>query len=316
MKPNQLHKKIILPGGAGLVGQNLVARLKQRGYTNICVIDKHKNNLNTLQKLHPDIITVHADLSIEGEWIHNFDGAQVVVMLQAQIGGLFYREFELNNITSTERILDIVKQKNIQSLVHISSSVVESSADDFYTNSKKEQEQLVLKSGINCPILRPTLMFGWFDRKHLGWLARFMKKVPIFPIPGNGRYMRQPLYVGDFCDIIISCIENNDRAGIFNISGREKIDYIDIIKEIKRATRSRTPILKIPYRLFYYLLSLWALFDRNPPFTTQQLEALIAKDEFEIINWPSIFDIEATSFKDAIEETFTDDRYSNVELDF
>ena len=154
MKPNQLHKKIILPGGAGLVGQNLVARLKQRGYTNICVIDKHKSNLNTLKKLHPDIITDHADLSIEGEWIHNFDGAQVVVMLQAQIGGLFYREFELNNITSTERILDIVKRKNIQSLVHISSSVVESSADDFYTNSKKEQEQLVLKTHSNVWMVR------------------------------------------------------------------------------------------------------------------------------------------------------------------
>jgi hypothetical protein len=47
-------------------------------------------------------------------------------------------------------------------------------------------------------------MFGWFDRKHLGWLSRFMKKVPVFPIPGHGRYMRQPLYGGrDFANIII-----------------------------------------------------------------------------------------------------------------
>ena len=41
-------------------------------------------------------------------------------------------------------------------------------------------------------------MFGWFDRKHLGWLARFMCRVPVFPIPGSGEYLRQPLYVGDF----------------------------------------------------------------------------------------------------------------------
>ena len=26
------------------------------------------------------------------------------------------------------------------------------------------------------PMLRPTLMFGWFDQKHLGWLSRFMAK--------------------------------------------------------------------------------------------------------------------------------------------
>ena len=87
---------------------------------------------------------------------------------------------------------------------------MESAADDFYTNSKKEQERAVKDSGIPCPILRPTLMFGWFDRKHLGWLSRFLQKVPVFPIPGNGRYMRQPLYVGDFCNVIISCIENKN----------------------------------------------------------------------------------------------------------
>ena len=99
---------------------------------------------------------------------------------------------------------------------------------------------MVLESGIPCPVLRPTLMFGWFDRKHLGWLSRFMKKVPIFPIPGHGRYMRQPLYVGDFCNIIISCIEHRIRDGIYNISGHEKVDYIDMIREIKRATRAGT----------------------------------------------------------------------------
>ena len=35
------NQKIILPGGAGLVGQNLVARLKAKGYTDLVVLDKH-----------------------------------------------------------------------------------------------------------------------------------------------------------------------------------------------------------------------------------------------------------------------------------
>jgi nucleoside-diphosphate-sugar epimerase len=159
-------------------------------------------------------------------------------------------------------------------------------------------------------------MFGWFDRKHLGWLSRFMKKVPVFPVPGNGRFMRQPLYVGDFCEVIISCIENPDISGVFNISGHEKVDYIDIIREIKSATNSKTPILKIPYSIFYALLWLWSLFDKNPPFTTQQLQALITKDEFEVIDWPGIFGVNRTSFKDAVDETFNDPTFSNVILEF
>jgi nucleoside-diphosphate-sugar epimerase len=313
-KNNQL--KIVLPGGAGLVGQNLVARLIARGYSNLVVIDKHQNNLNSLKTIHPQVMVDFADVSQPGDWQNHFIDADVVVMLQAQIGGLFYQEFVDNNVSSTELILDLVKENSIPYLVHISSSVVESVADDFYTRSKIAQEQIVLQSGIPCPILRPTLMFGWFDRKHLGWLARLMQKIPIFPIPGNGKFMRQPLYVGDFCGVIISCIENRIPSGIFNISGHQKIDYIDMIRVIKKATGAKAIVLKIPYGLFYALLWIWALFDKNPPFTTQQLQALVAKDEFEVIDWPSIFGVPYTPFEKAIDETFNHPIYSKVVLDF
>ena len=310
------NQKIVLPGGAGLVGQNLVARLIAKGYTNIVVLDKHKTNIEVLRKVRPDITVEFADLSKPGAWQEHFRQAQVAVMLQAQIGGIDYQEFVDNNLTATHLILDSIKFHNVAYVVHISSSVVESSADDFYTNTKKDQEKMVLASGVACPILRPTLMFGWFDRKHLGWLSRFMKKMPIFPIPGHGRYMRQPLYVGDFCNVIISCIENRVTTGTFNISGHEKVDYIDIIREIKKATGASAFIIKIPYSVFYALLWTWALFDKKPPFTTQQLAALSAKDEFEVIDWPGIFGVRCTPFKEAVHETFNDPIYSQIELDF
>jgi nucleoside-diphosphate-sugar epimerase len=316
MIKTKLDAKIILSGGAGLVGQNLVARLKARGYTNITVLDKHRPNLDVLRKVQPDITVEYADLAEAGDWTRHFNGAEVVVMLQAQIGGIAYSDFERNNVSSTSNVLEAIRAHEVPYLVHISSSVVESSAVDFYTNSKKEQEQMVLASGIPCPILRPTLMFGWFDRKHLGWLSRFMMKAPVFPVPGNGRYMRQPLYVGDFCGVIISCIENRVKDGIYNISGHEQVDYIDIIREIKTATGTRTPVVKIPYSLFYVLLWTWSLFDKNPPFTTQQLAALIAKDEFEVIDWPGMFGVPLTPFKAAIQETFNDPRYSDIVLEF
>lgn len=310
------RKKILLPGGAGLVGQNLVARLREKGYSNIVVLDKHRANIEVLKHFQPEITVEYADLAEPGEWRRHFVGADVVVMLQAQIGGNDYQEFVRNNIDSTRLIIEAIKSNDVPYLVHISSSVVESVADDFYTNTKKEQEEMVLKSGIACPVLRPTLMFGWFDRKHLGWLSRFMKKMPVFPIPGNGRYMRQPLYVGDFANIIISCIENRVRNGVYNISGHEKIDYIDMIREIKQATQAKTSIVRIPYLVFYALLWIWGLFDKNPPFTTQQLVALSAKDEFEVIDWPAIFGVPCTPFKAALHETFNDPRYSGVVLEF
>lgn len=312
-----ISQKILLPGGAGLVGQNLVAALKQGGFTNIVVLDKHKGNLEILRRLHPEIIVVYADLAdVNGDWVSCFEGVDSVVMLQAQIGDLHLKPFVRNNVTSTQNVLSAMKKYNVPYLVHISSSVVESVAADYYTNTKKEQEQIVLQSGINHVILRPTLMFGWFDRKHLGWLSRFMQKVPVFPIPGDGKYMRQPLYAGDFCAIIMNCLESRIKDKIFNITGMENIDYIDIIREIKRAIKAKSFIFTIPYPLFFILLKTWAVFDKNPPFTAQQLKALVAHDEFEVIDWPKIFNVVPTPFSKAIDITFNDPEYSSIVLEF
>lgn len=307
--------RIVLPGGAGLVGQNLVAQLKRLGYANLVVIDKHRSNLEILRKMHPDIVAEFADLADRGDWEKQLIGADVVVMLQAQIGGNDFTHFQRNNVDSTRHILTAMKTNSVNYLVHISSSVVESVANDWYTDTKKEQERLVVESGIPQVVLRPTLMYGWFDRKHLGWLSRFMQKIPVFPIPGNGRYMRQPLYAGDFSNIIVSCVEKR-LTGIFNITGREKIDYIDIIRAIKSVVRARAIIVKIPYWLFHVLLSVWAVFDRDPPFTTQQLSALVAHDEFEVIDWPSIFGVTPTPFNKATDIAYNDPVYSQVVLDF
>ena len=309
--------KIVLPGGAGLVGQNLVAHLKRAGYRNLVVLDKHRANLDVLRRVQPDITVVEADLAEPGDWARHFEGAGAVVMLQAQIGDLEVEPFVRNNITSTERVLDVMRGlPQLPHLVHISSSVVKSVANDHYTNTKKKQEEIVLASGVPCVVLRPTLMFGWFDRKHLGWLARFMKKVPVFPVPGHGRYMRQPLYAADFCRIIVSCIERRTQGAVYNISGLEKIDYIDMIREIKTATRAGAAIVKIPYGLFRVLLQTWALFDKNPPFTADQLQALVAHDEFEVIDWPAIFGVTATPFATAVRETFNDPEYGRIVLEF
>jgi nucleoside-diphosphate-sugar epimerase len=197
------NSRIVLTGAAGLVGQNLIVELKQQGYTNLVAIDKHTHNLAILRRLHPDVETIQADLAEPGTWEGAFRDVHCVVQLHAQITGKHSDPFVRNNIEATRRVLDELRRHAVPYLVHISSSVVNSIADDDYTRTKKAQEAMVVESGVRHCVLRPTLMFGWFDPKHLGWLSRFMEKTPVFPIPGDGRFMRQPLYERDFCRCIV-----------------------------------------------------------------------------------------------------------------
>jgi nucleoside-diphosphate-sugar epimerase len=308
------QSKIVITGAAGLVGQNLLVELKQQGYENLVAIDKHEYNLGILRQLHPHVTTIVADLAESSEWTKAFDGAACCVQLHAQITGKHPELFERNNIDATRKVLDAIEAHRVPYLVHISSSVVNSVANDDYTNTKKAQEKLVAQSGIRHCVLRPTLMFGWFDPKHLGWLSRFMSKTPVFPIPGDGRYMRQPLYERDFCRCILRCMESQPDGDVYDIVGDTRVDYVDIIKEIKKAKGLHTLIMHIPYGLFNFLLKLYALFSGPPPFTADQLKALTAGDEFHGVDTFATFGVRQTAFADAIKESYCDPRYSSIVL--
>lgn len=302
--------KCVITGAAGLVGQNLVLLLREAGFTELLAIDKQAANLRLLREISSQVETICADLSEPGGWEDSFAGADAVIMLHAQITGKTRDSFERNNLLATQRVLEAAKAAGIGYVVHISSSVVNSVADDDYTQTKKQQEQMFRDSGLPGVVLRPTLMYGWFDPKHFGWLARFMEKVPVFPIPGHGRYMRQPLYNRDFCRAILWCLQNRPVGETYDIVGQERVDYIDIIREIKRVKGLRTPIVKIPYGLFYVLLKVYALFSDKPPFTASQLKALTAGDDFSGVDIEQTFGFRPMCLSDALEETFRHPVYS------
>jgi nucleoside-diphosphate-sugar epimerase len=300
----------VIVGAAGLVGQNLALLLRESGYTNLVAIDKQATNLSLLGELNAGLRTVHADLASPGSWEAEFEGADTALVLHAQITGKTSALFERNNVVASGLVYKAIAQANVPFTVQVSSSVVNSAAIDDYTNTKKTQEKMFLDSGLPGCVLRPTLMYGWFDPKHFGWLARFMERAPVFPIPGHGRYMRQPLYERDFCRAILWCIENQPVGKIYDLVGNERIDYIDIIRAIRDVRGLRTPIVRIPYWLFDALLRLYALFSDKPPFTSSQLKALTAGDDFKGVDIQQTFGFRPTPFAEGIRETFCHPVYS------
>jgi nucleoside-diphosphate-sugar epimerase len=311
--------KIFLPGGAGLVGLNLIALLQDdHPDWDLLVVDKKAAAVAVGRKLFPRVTFLQEDLCRTSgvQWPSLLNGSDACVMLQAEIGNTDPSTFERNNIASTEVVLSELRRAGIPRLVHISSSVVNSVASDLYTTTKRRQEQLVLERWPGVVVLRPTLMFGWFDRKHLGWLARFLRRSPLFPIPGSGRFIRQPLYVQDFCRIIESCLRQPQLRGVYDITGLEQVSYLNLMRQLRAAVASHSWFVHLPIWLFAVLLQIWALLTRQPAFTKDQLRALTAGDRFEVIDWPAIFQVAPTPLADAIRLTYTDSRFRDVEIPY
>jgi nucleoside-diphosphate-sugar epimerase len=284
--------------------------LTEAGYSDIVAIDKQAANLDLVSRLNPGVRLVKADLAEPGPWDEEFVGCEVIVVLHAQITSINSAPFVRNNVVASKLVFDVAKAAKVQYVIHISSSVVNSAADDDYTRTKRIQEKLFLESGLRGCVLRPTLMYGWFDPKHFGWLARFMEKTPVFPVPGHGRYMRQPLYERDFCQAVLWCIRHRPVGKTYDLVGNERIDYIDIIRAIRDVKGLRTPLVRIPYRMFDLLLRVYALFSAKPPFTSDQLKALTAGDDFSGVDIEKTFGFKPTPFREAIRETFCHPVYS------
>lgn len=308
------NDRIIITGASGLLGQNTILFLKEKGYHNIVAIDKHPENIEILRRLNPKLEIIETDLAKPGDWQDAFLGGKVLLQIHAEITNLNYEPFERNNITATENVLSAAAKYNIPYIVHVSSSVVISVADDYYTNTKKAQEKLVEECGIRHCSLRPALMFGWFDKKHLGWLSRLMEKTPVFPLPGDGKFLRQPLYARDMARVVIAAMEMQPENKAYNIIGREDIYYVDIIKRIIKVKRLNTLVVTLPYWFFKFLMKAYGLVFKNPPFTAAQLDALSAGDYFTPDPWWDIFEVPSTPFETALKETFEHNEYSEIVL--
>ena len=305
-------KRVVVTGGAGLVGLNLAARLEARRDLDVVFIDKHHRNLMLLGSLFPRFRVVHGDLANNGAWQSEIRKGDVVVVLHAQVTSKRFGAFERNNILATERLVQAAKDSSASFLIHLSSSVLNSRVEDDYVRTKRRQEDIIRASGIDHCVLRPTLMYGWFDPKHLGWLARFMARSPVFPIPGNGRFVRQPLYVQDVCRIVEWCVDNRPDGQIYDLTGPDHITYLSMIRAIRDTQGLNRPIVRLPMSLFRVLLSAYARISRNPPFTKDQLDSLAAGDDFYGVDMTALFGIHPTAFLSGIHQTLTDGRFGAV----
>lgn len=301
--------KVVLAGGAGMVGHNLAPLLLHAG-ARVIALDKNQQNLDLLRRLNPRVEAHHADLSEGGAWTDLLAGVDAVVDLKAQIASPDETAFARNNVRAQERLLEACRAHAVRHLVHLSSTVVISVAKDAYTESKRAAEEMVRHSAVPHTILRPALMYGCFDVKHLGYITRVLEVMPVLPIPGSGRYMRQPLYVMDLCRVVKRCLERGPTHAAHNIVGLERIDFIDMLRVIANARGLRRILLPVPLPLFSAALEVTGRLLRRPRFTKEQLVALIAGDDFPLDGWCEAFDVRYTPFREALREVYASPFYA------
>lgn len=292
--------KIMLSGGAGFVGRNLLRVLSSNDYdmSKVTVLDKDKINMEYVKKY--GVKTVLVDLAEKGEWYKEFKGKDIVINLVAEISSQEYEPFHRNNVLATKNILEATEEAGIKKIIHFSSAAVLSVRKDDYAKTKLAGEKLVKKSNLAYCILQPSLMYGPTDDKNIGFLIDFAKKIPCFPIPGRGKWPRQPIYVDDMCNLVISIMNNFPKNKIYSINGKDTIYFKDMIKIVLKQLGGFKFRVFLPVGLFKFLMMSYQKLFRMSQFTSDQVDSLTAEDVFPDYPWWDEFDINITSFDEGV----------------
>ncbi len=302
--------KIIVPGGAGFVGRNLVRMLHStnQNMSDVVVLDINQKNLEYVKKY--GVCAINADLSKLGDWINEFKGADVVINLAAQLSSPNHEPFYKNNVVSTKNIIEAMRKANVQRIIHFSSAAVLSLWQDDYAHTKKEGEDLVKESGLEYCIIQPSIMYGPTDETNIGYLIDFAKKIPVFPIPGHGKWPRQPVYIDDISRLILRIIKDFPHNEILSINGKEVIYFKDMVKTVLTELGGFKFRVFLPVNVFVALMMMYQKTKGINDFTPDQVRALTTIETFPEYPWWDTFEVPVTSFQDGVRMMINDKEIS------
>lgn len=291
-----MKKKIFVTGAGGFVGSHLVPFLKNEGYYVSGLVRSRRES-----KIIKDYAQVAiGDLSVNGQWQNKIKGYDVIIHLAAEISSKTIQAFNKNNVRATENLVNAARRAGVQKIILFSSAAVTSIRQDFYAQTKKKQEEIVINSKINYLILRPSMIYGPGDTKNIGWLIKMIKRLPIVPLPGGGNFGRQPIFVGDICKIILKLIESKYKNRIFEIHGYQYVTMSQMTRIIIKKLGGFKPVISIP---MFFLITAFYIGEKilpNPKFTVDQIKSLISGEKFRGDRWRETFDIIPTKFEDGI----------------
>jgi nucleoside-diphosphate-sugar epimerase len=146
-------------------------------------------------------------------------------------------------VENTRRLVDAARRAGVRRIVQTSIANPTASTRSYY-RGKAALEDAVRSSGLSYAIVRPTLLFGEGDVliNNIAWLLRHL---PIFAIPGDGRYRLQPMHVKDHATLQVEV--GSERADVVvDSAGPEIFTFDELVHLLRRAMGLHTLVVRVP----------------------------------------------------------------------
>ena len=256
---NKQKNTVIVTGGAGFIGSNMVELLLNKEGGSITVVDNFSTgHIQNIEPFRDRIKLIEADISKPGDWMQAFDNVDVVFHLAAladivpsiQNPVSYYHA----NVNGTFNVLEASRKAKVNKFVYSASSSCYGIPDSYptkenaeirpqypYALTKRLGEELVLHWAQVYKFPAVSLRFfnvygtrsrtsGTYGAVFGVFLAQKLAKKP-YTIVGDGKQTRDFTYVTDVCEAMIAASEKGTVGEIYNV-GSGKTVSVNRIAEL------------------------------------------------------------------------------------
>lgn len=291
--------KILITGGTGFLGRNLIEELSRDNYK-IKLLVRKDENLDNLKKYKLNF--VYGDITDKESLVRACKDIDMVIHMAGLINQRnSYKDQYDVHVNGIKYIVEACKKNHIKRIISISSMAAKNKYLDNYGKTKLQGEHILKRSNLDYTILRPSVLYGKNSNSFLNLVGQ-MNMFPLFlPIVGDGRYKLSPVYVKDVVYAIISCVKNKKTVkNEYDLMGPYKISFNEFVRIIKEEFKIKKINVHVPYFICYTLAFFAESFMKYPVLTKQNIMNTKEGTPGDISKARKDFGYEPIGFKEGI----------------
>jgi len=177
-------------------------------------------------------------------------------------------------VRNSQALIEAAKDAGVRRIVHVSIANPSLESRLGYYRGKAQVEQAVVKSGLAYTILRPTVIFGAEDIL-INNIAWFLRRFPVFAIPGDGRYGIRPIYVEDMARLLAEAVDRRENT-VRDAVGPETFNFEELVRLIAGKIGRRIRLAHVPTAVAYVSTLLVGWLVRDVVLTWEEYEGLMS----------------------------------------
>jgi NADH dehydrogenase len=180
-----------------------------------------------------------------------------------------------NAVANSRALFEAARSAGVARVVHVSIANPSIDSPLPYYRGKALVEQALTAAGVPYAIVRPTFFFGGESDILANNIAWILRRMPLFVVPGDGRYLVQPIHVDDLARICVQAGQGRSEV-LMDAAGPDRMTFEQFVRAIRHAVGRRTPILHAPPGAMAILARVLGVVVRDVVLTADEIHGLTA----------------------------------------